>query len=76
MRAGDIVVELGCGKCAACALTARRGHGFVHCPSHPDEHASLSIETRGSKTLVHCWSGCSQRAVIEALRDRGLWRSR
>jgi hypothetical protein len=26
--------------------------------------------------LVHCYAGCSQRDLIEALQRRGLWRTR
>jgi hypothetical protein len=34
----------------------------------------LSItEDRGGKVLLKCQAGCSQEAVIEALRERGLW---
>ncbi len=72
----DLVSALGCGQCAACALTARRGFGFVHCPGHPDEHPSLSIDTRGRKVLFRCWAGCAQAEVVQALRERRLWRSR
>jgi hypothetical protein len=36
----------------------------------------LSITDRGSKLLIHCHGGCDQRAVIEALRARGLWPER
>lgn len=74
MSATKIIGALACARCAACALTARRGYGVVHCPAHDDEHASLSIDTRGRRILLHCWSGCEQRAVIGALRERGLWR--
>ncbi|HKN11753.1 MAG TPA: hypothetical protein VJX68_01025 [Candidatus Binatus sp.] len=46
----------------------------VRCPSHDDRHASLDItETPDGRVLVHCWSGCSQAEVIDALRERGLW---
>jgi hypothetical protein len=74
MTASRIISALACGKCVECARTATRGSGRIHCPAHGDEHASLSISARGRKVLVHCWSGCPQRDVIAALRERGLWR--
>lgn len=44
------------------------------CPSHPDRNPSLSItDGDNGKPLVHCFSGCPQDAVIDALRARGLW---
>ena len=53
----------------------RRGAGWVcKCPAHDDHHPSLTVaETRDGKVLLKCWSGCSQDAVIAALRRRGLW---
>jgi hypothetical protein len=36
----------------------------------------LSITERDGKLLVHCHAGCDQRAVIDALRARGLWPER
>jgi hypothetical protein len=50
----------------------RRGH----CPAHEDSHPSCDItQTVGGATLFHCWAGCSQREIIEALIMRGLWKS-
>jgi len=43
------------------------------CPVHDDHNPSLSVEDRDGKTLVICRAGCSQDAVIGALRARGLW---
>lgn len=44
------------------------------CPAHEDASPSLSIsETRDGRPLVHCFAGCSQGQVIDALRARGLW---
>jgi putative DNA primase/helicase len=53
----------------------RRGAGWIcKCPAHDDHHPSLSVaQTRDGKTLVKCWSGCSQDALLDALRRRGLW---
>ena len=58
------------------ALGARRsGRGWVaKCPAHNDRNPSLSISgADNGKILVHCHAGCSQDAVIDALRARGLW---
>lgn len=57
-------------------LEARRtGCGWIaRCPAHEDDTFSFHLsEGRYGKTLVHCFGGCSQRTVIAALRDRGLW---
>ena len=43
------------------------------CPAHDDNNPSLSISECGGKLLVHCFTGCPQRTVIDALRARGLW---
>src|SRR5262245_46137722 len=60
------------------ALKARRsGHGWMaKCPAHDDRNPSLSIREANGKVLVHCHGGCSQDAVIEALRACGLWPKR
>ena len=58
------------------ALGGRRsGKGWVaKCPAHNDKHPSLSIdEGRDGKVLVVCRAGCSQAALIDTLRQRGLW---
>ena len=61
------------------ALHARRcGSAWMApCPvneadGQPHE-ASLAIREKNGKILFHCHAGCSQRDVIEALKDRGLW---
>lgn len=46
------------------------------CPAHDDQDPSLSIaDGDGGRVLVTCRSGCTQDAVIEALRKRGFWPS-
>ena len=57
------------------ALNGRRsGAGWVaRCPNHKDRTPSLSIRDADKTILVHCFAGCSQRDVITALRERGLW---
>lgn len=54
----------GCG----CGRSAQ-----THCPSHSDQHPSLSIKLAEGKLLFHCHAGCTQTAVIKSFRDRGLW---
>jgi putative DNA primase/helicase len=52
------------------------GSGFLcRCPvpGHTDKHPSLRITEIDGKVLFKCWGGCSQDAVIAALRSRGLW---
>ena len=45
------------------------------CPAHDDRNPSLSVSDKNGKILVKCWAGCTQEAVIGALRDLGLWHS-
>ncbi len=50
---------------------------LAKCPSHPDKTPSLSISLSAEgKLLVHCFGGCSQKEVIDSLRDLDLWPSR
>lgn len=51
-------------------------HGMARCPAHRDRSPSLSVRERAGKVLFHCFSGCTQDDVIEALRSRGLWPER
>jgi len=62
----------------ATALQARRsGPGWLaRCPAHEDRSPSLSIREQGGKLLVHCFSGCAQSEIIDALKARGLWPER
>jgi putative DNA primase/helicase len=58
------------------ALEARRSGSawMARCPAHEDSKPSLSIgQADNGKLLIHCHSGCGQREVIAALKDRGLW---
>ena len=71
-----ILDALACGHSGCqCAATARRGSGNTHCPCHADDKPSLSVNTgKDGTVLVHCQTGgCSQDAVVAALRERGLW---
>jgi len=54
----------------------RYGTGFMcSCPAHNDKTPSFSVKDVDEKTLFHCFAGCSQSEVIEALRNLGLWRT-
>jgi len=58
------------------ALGGRKvgGSWMARCPAHDDREPSLSIdETDDGKVLVYCQAGCTQNAVIAALRQLGLW---
>jgi hypothetical protein len=59
----------------------RSGAGYVAlCPVHEADgrphNPSLSIRERVGKIWVHCFAGCAQSDVIDALRVRGLWPER
>lgn len=43
------------------------------CVAHKEKTPSLYLKDDAGKVLVHCHGGCSQEAVIEALRAKGLW---
>lgn len=53
----------------------KNGTGYkARCPAHNDTTPSLSIrDGDGGRLLVHCHAGCTQEAVIEALRRLGHW---
>jgi putative DNA primase/helicase len=49
--------------------TRRSGDGWIAlCPAHADKNPSLSVDVRDGTILVHCHAGCSQEAVLAALR--------
>lgn len=48
-------------------------YGTAKCPAHKDRNPSLSISEKDGTLLVKCHAGCSQQAVIYALRQNGLW---
>ena len=56
-------------------LEALGGNGsdMCHCPAHEDKNPSLSVTAGDRVPLVFCHAGCSQDAVIDALKARGLW---
>ena len=44
------------------------GEGWsARCPAHDDQHNSLSIHRRNGRWLLHCHTGCSIEALIDAL---------
>jgi hypothetical protein len=55
----------------------RSGNSWLCCcPAHNDVRASLSIKNvADDRLLVHCFAGCSQVSVIEALHRLGAWHS-
>ena len=57
------------------ALGARRSGSewMAKCPAHEDSNPSLSIREEGGKILLHCHAGCSQLAVVNALKACRLW---
>jgi hypothetical protein len=58
------------------ALNARQsGENFMACcPGHADRNPSLSVRQMPSgKTVVHCFAGCPQQALIDIFVQRGLW---
>ncbi len=60
--AADVATALG---------VSFNGRAFVaRCPSHQDAKPSLSVDERDGRLLLHCFSGCSFRQVIEALGSR------
>jgi hypothetical protein len=68
MTAAAIAGELKGRRTGPASWTAK-------CPAHEDRSPSLSIRDRDGKILIHCFSGCDQKAVIAALHQRGLWPS-
>lgn len=71
----EIVDALACqnGSCV-CHRRSSNGKYIVHCPAHDDKKPSLCLEeSPEGKVLVHCFAGCSQEALIAALRKKGLW---
>lgn len=68
-----IVRSLQCGDPAcACRRNATRKH-TLHCPAHADKTPSLSLTERDGRILFHCFAGCTQDAVIRALKQKRLW---
>src|SRR5687768_15693169 len=76
-REASVVEALACGQAGCvCRLAAAKGMGLTHCPAHDDRHPSLGVSVGGERPLFRCHAGCSQDAVLGALRERGLWPER
>lgn len=61
------------GTAAALGGVETSSGWLCHCPAHDDGHPSLSLADQDGKVLVYCHAGCTQDAVIDALRQLGLW---
>ena len=56
------------------AVGAGRNQWMGKCPVHDDKHPSMAITLADDgRILVHCHAGCSQEALIAAMRERGWW---
>lgn len=53
----------------------KSGGGYLaRCPAHDDRTPSLSIDLGDNGApLLKCFSGCTQEAVVDELKARGLW---
>jgi putative DNA primase/helicase len=52
----------------------RAGRDYLaKCPAHDERTPSLAIRDGATGVLVHCFAGCPQGAVVDALARRGLW---
>lgn len=49
-------------------VTGAGGRLTAQCPAHEDSCPSLSVKSIDGSVLVHCFAGCSTKAVVEALR--------
>ena len=49
-----------------------RSRGMCCCPAHDDRTPSLSITLGKRAILVHCFAGCTNEAVIEAMAGLGI----
>lgn len=48
-------------------------YGTAACPAHADRNPSLTIRDGDRAPLLKCKAGCTQNAIIRALRALGLW---
>src|SRR5262249_27356125 len=55
------------------ALGGNLHDGMCLCPAHDDKKPSLHVSDGRKRVVFKCFAGCSQEAVITALRKRGLW---
>ena len=73
--AAAIIAKQSCGRGnCPCVASVRRGQGLTHCPSHADPSPSLNVTpSDAAGALVRCHAGCSQDAVVGALKELGVW---
>ena len=72
MEMDNIVRALQCeDPNCACRRNGTRKHP-LHCPAHADRTPSLSLTERGGKLLFYCFAGCTQDAIIKALKQKRL----
>ena len=56
------------------ALGGDPATGKCLCPAHNDQHKpNLHVSDKNGKPLWHCFTGCSQEQVRQALIARGIW---
>src|SRR5277367_2197117 len=72
-HAAAIARALGRGRESHTGSTWR-----TYCPAHADDGSpGLEVTVKNGRVVVHCWNGgCSQDAIVAALKDRGLWPDR
>lgn len=59
-------------ECDRQSCDCHRGKN-THCPAHADAKPSLSITEGRTAPLFKCFTGCDTKAILAALRERGLW---
>jgi putative DNA primase/helicase len=69
LDACEIAVALG-----GSLIPDAKGNYLCHCPAHADARPSLAVRDGTGRTLVYCYAGCSQAAVLAALRRLKLLR--
>ena len=69
MTGREIIEALKCGK-PSCVCAKGK---LLHCVAHNDANPSLSVTESNGKALFKCHAGCTQEALIAALKERGMW---
>ena len=70
-----ILAALECDRPGCvCRKSTANGKGLTHCPAHDDNGPSLSVSppSRTTFPLLHCFTGCTHKAMLAALRGRGI----
>lgn len=42
-------------------------NGSTRCPAHDDRNPSLSVTGKNGRVLLHCFTGCSEGAILDAI---------